>query len=105
MLLDEYQLNQVFKDFLKEYALARAINPHPIFESHKGGIALTKRLYICLLDPKWEYLNHDGKIDCEELIKKAMPCLKNGIKIEGLNYWLSDKDIPILRKICNKLFD
>lgn len=104
MILTEDELTQVFQKALDEFILKQSFDPNPVFTKFGGGRVLAKRLMLCLRDPEWSYINHDGLIDCEELMKKAEPFLKNGVKIQGLNYVLFAQDLPKFREIHNKLF-
>ena len=105
MVLTEDELTQIFQKALDDFILEKCINPNPIFTKFGGGRVLVKRLLLCLRDPRWSYINRDGRIDCEELIQKVKPYLQGGIKIQGLNYTLFSEDLLKFREIHNKLFN
>ena len=104
MRLTPEQLNQIFNAYLKEHILLQVENPHPVFNTLAGGSALTRRLLICLKDKRFAYIYWKNKIDCEELIRKVMPYLKKGVTLVGLGYTVTEKDIPLLIQIHNRMF-
>ena len=104
MRLTVEQLNQIFLEHLQKNVLKQAINPEPVFSTLAGGSALTRRLLICLKDKRFAYIYWKGKIDCEELIRKVMPYLKKGVTLVGLGYTVTEKDIPLLIQIHNRMF-
>lgn len=103
MRIARSQLVKVFNQFLQNKKNL-LVNPLPVFLTDQGGEILMRRLEMCLKNPEWSYMYKKGELLVEPLIIRTEPYLKKGIVITGLNYRLTDKDIPELLEIYKEIF-
>ena len=101
MNITQENLILILNTYLREYALSRSIDPHPIFKEVRGGLALSNRLYKILRDKQLEHLVVGNSINFLEFLNYLTEFFKQNkpIYLIGLNHWFSQKDVDTLHSI------
>lgn len=99
MNLSKEEVSLLLGGWLKNYCLPRSVSHLKLFEDLRAGNILTTRLYKVLRDKKLTHLVVGEKIDITELFREAEIFFKKYEKIfiVGLNYWLTHKDLEVIR--------
>lgn len=103
-MLTKEEIALLFNGWLKTYCLRRSFKHLKLYEDISAGNILTKRLYKILRDKKYTHLLIGDKINIVELFEEAEKFFENNEKIfiVGLNYWVTHKDLEVIRDLFEK---
>lgn len=106
MIVSKEVVTSLFNHYLKECIRPRSVHHHEVFDSVEGGLALTKRLTLCLRAHNLSYLAREGGFDLLEIFRLTREYLNKHKKIYivGLDLWFSNKDLDDLENIYRRLF-
>lgn len=107
MELSKEDIAIIFNEWLTSYCLPRSSDHLKCFESLSAGNILTRRLFKVLRDNKLSHFMFEDKIgNIPELFHRTEEFFKKYKKIfiVGLNYWVTDKDLEVIRRIYEKKF-